>query len=124
VTRAYSLRQGLPPQEVVETLYKPFVRLCHGKSNWQVWGAKFWHFLNHNAFPIEDSRADKFFGLAGNNSVKKYIAFLERFRSFALAHQDWLPPLRKADGGYSCCDNKLWDKVCYGVVELENHPAD
>jgi hypothetical protein len=28
-----------------------------------VWGTKFWYFLNPDAFPIEDSRVDRFFVL-------------------------------------------------------------
>jgi hypothetical protein len=119
------LVQAAPPllrspssDKVVAELYAPFVKLAHGKRNWQVWAAKFWHFLNPEAFPIEDSRVDKFLGLAGRpHSVQKYVAFLHRFREFAMAHQGWLPSLREADGGHSWCENKLWDKVCFGVVE-------
>jgi hypothetical protein len=108
---------------VVAELYTPFVKLVHGKRKWQVWAAKFWHFLNPDAFPIEDSRVDKFFGLAGRvHSVDKYVTFLHRFREFAIAHQDWLVPLREADEGHSWCENKLWDKLCYGVVELDKLP--
>jgi len=126
--RYESLVQAAPPlscspssDKVVAELYAPFVKLAHDKRNWQVWAAKFWHFLNPDAFPIEDSRVDTFLGLAGRaNSVQKYVGFLHRFREFAMAHQSWLPLLRKADGGYSWCENKLWDKVCYGVVELKN----
>jgi hypothetical protein len=86
-----------------------------GKKNWQVWGTKFWHFLNPDAFPIEDSRVDKFFVLTDLNSVDKYLKFLNRFREFALSHQEWLAQLRQVDGGLAWCDNKLWDKMCYGL---------
>ena len=92
----------------------------HGKSKWQTWAAKFWHFLNPDAFPVEDSRVDKFFGLVQTNSSQKYVTLLGRFREFDLAHQSWLPQLRKVDSGHAWCDNKLWDKVCYGVVEVES----
>jgi len=110
---------------VVAELYMPFVKLVHGKRNWQVWAAKFWHFLNPDAFPIEDSRVDKFLGLAGRaHSVEKYVEFLHRFRDFAVSHQGWLPSLREADEGHSWCDNKLWDKVCFGVIELDELQGD
>jgi len=107
----------IPSREAIEILYRPFVKPLHGKSNWQVWGTKFWHFLNPEAFPIEDSRVDKFFVLADLNSVDKYLRFLNRFREFALSHQEWLPHLRQVDGGLAWCDNKLWDKMCYGLGE-------
>ena len=107
-----------PSRDALKILYSPFVKPLHGKSNWQVWATKFWHFLNHDACPIEDSRVDKFFVLNQLNSVDKYLAFLDRFRQFALSHQEWLPHLQQVDSGLACCDNKLWDKMCYGVAEL------
>jgi hypothetical protein len=116
----------VPSREIIEILYRPFVKPLDGKSNWQVWATKFWHFLNPKAFPIEDSRVDKFFVLTDNNSVDKYLKFLARFREFVLSHQDWLPELRQVDGdvdGEPCSDNKLWDKMCYGLGELEKRSA-
>jgi hypothetical protein len=104
-------------RDTIEILYRPFIKPLHGKKNWQVWGSKFWHFLNPNAFPIEDSRVDKFFLLSDPNSADKYLKFLKRFREFALSHQGWLPVLREVDGGVAWCDNKLWDKMCYGLGE-------
>jgi hypothetical protein len=117
---------GLPSQEIIEILYDPFVKPLHGKSNWQVWATKFWHFLNPSAFPIEDSRVDKFFVLTDLNSVSKYMKFLGRFREFVLSHQEWLPDLRQVDGdvdGERCSDNKLWDKMCYGLADLDERSA-
>jgi hypothetical protein len=87
---------------------------------WLVWATKFWHFPNPAAFPIEDSRADDFFLVkAADNPVGRYLTFAERFRSFILTNQSWLPELRKADGDTGCSDNKLWDKIWYGLGELE-----
>jgi hypothetical protein len=110
----------VPSRDTIEILYLPFVKPLHGKSNWQVWGTKFWHFLNPDAFPIEDSRVDKFFVLTDLNSVDKYLKFLNRFREFAISHQEWLPHLRQVDGGLAWCDNKVWDKMCYGLAELDS----
>jgi len=116
---APSLLHAPSPVEVISELYAPFIKPLHGKRNWQVWAAKFWHFLNPEAFPIEDSRVDNFFRLSGRaHSPEKYVFLSNRFREFAMAHQGWLPPLRATDGGHAWCDNKLWDKVRYGVVEL------
>ncbi len=65
-----------------------------------VWAAKFWRHLNPAAFPIEDSRVDDFFVLTGDSaSVDKYMKLSNRFRSFVLSHEDWLPQLRQIDGG-------------------------
>jgi hypothetical protein len=114
---ALPLPTQLPSRDAIEILYRPFVKPLHGKSNWQVWATKFWHFLNPEAFPIEDSRVDKFFVLSDVNSVDKYLKFLKRFREFSLSHQEWLPQLRQVDGGLAWCDNKLWDKMCYGLGE-------
>jgi hypothetical protein len=112
---ALPIMSQLPSLDAIETLYRPFVQPLFGRSNWQVWGTKFWHFLNPEAFPIEDSRVNRFFGINDPNSVDKYLKFLGRFREFALSHQDWLPHLRQVDGGLAWCDNKLWDKMCYGL---------
>jgi len=120
---AYSARPLLyeiPSREAIETLYRPFVKPIHGKSNWLVWATKFWHFLNPDAFPIEDSRVHIFFVINQPNSVDKYLSFCNRFRGFALSHQEWLPELRQVDGGTAWCDNKLWDKVCYGLGDLDS----
>jgi hypothetical protein len=114
---ALPLPTQLPSRDAIEILYRPFVKPLHGKSNWQVWATKFWHFLNPEAFPIEDSRVDKFFVLSDVNSVDKYLKLLKRFREFSLSHQEWLPQLRQVDGGLAWCDNKLWDKMCYGLGE-------
>jgi hypothetical protein len=119
IRSAAPLIEAEPTEEVITELYRPFVRPLHGKSNWQAWAAKFWHFLKHDAFPIEDSRVDKFFRLASRpNSPQKYVAFAKRFREFVLNHKAWLQLLREIDGNSSCCDNKLWDKVFYSVGEL------
>jgi hypothetical protein len=107
----------VPSRDTIEILYRPFVKPLHRKSNWQVWGTKFWHFLNPDAFPVEDSLVNKFFVLRDPNSVEKYLKFLNRFREFALFHQEWLAHLRQVDGGLAWCDNKLWDKMCYGLGE-------
>jgi hypothetical protein len=117
----------------IEILYRPFVKPLVDKngretSNWLVWAAKFWHHLNPLAFPIEDSRVDDFFALTGDSaSVDKYMKLLERFRTFVLSHLDWLPQLRHADGGVDgevdgvpvCSDNKFWDKMIYGLGDLD-----
>lgn len=117
----------------IEILYRPFVRPLVDKngretSNWLVWAAKFWHHLNPLAFPIEDRRVDDFFVLTGDSaSVDKYMKLLDRFRTFVLSHLDWLPRLRQADGGVDgevdgvpvCSDNKLLDKMIYGLGDLD-----
>jgi len=117
---APSLLVEAPCMSTIEILYRPFVKPLDGKSNWQVWATKFWHFLNPNAFPIEDSRVDRFFLFNQPNSVEKYLRLSSKFREFALSHDEWLPQLREVDGGYAWCDNKLWDKMCYGLVDLES----
>lgn len=116
---ARPLREGVAPVRTIEVLFKPFMRseAFYNKHTWQVWAAKFLHFLNPDAFPIEDSRVDKFFHISGSNSPEKYLRLASRFRDFALSHQSWLAPLRELDGDPECSDNKLWDKVCYGVME-------
>jgi hypothetical protein len=118
VQSAFPLRQVPSSIKIIAELYAPFVKPLHRKSKWQTWAAKFWHFLNPDAFPIEDSRVDKFFCIDQTNSPEKYVMLLDRFREFDLAHQSWLPHLRQVDAGQAWCDNKLWDKVCYGVVEI------
>jgi hypothetical protein len=108
------------PIEVITELFAPFVKPLHSKNNWQVWATKFWHFLNPEAFPIEDSRVDNFFRIfARANSPDKYVFLCCRFRKFVMVHQHWITPLREVDGGRAWCDNKLWDKVCYGLGELK-----
>jgi hypothetical protein len=109
-------------------LYRPFVKPLYGKSNWKVWAAKFWHHLNPRAFPIRDSRVDRFFILPSSNPIDEYLELLNRFRAFVVSHQEWLPHLRQVDGEVDgkvdgipvCSDNKLWDKMCYGLVDLDN----
>jgi hypothetical protein len=112
--------QQIPSYATLYTLYQPFVKTLHGKENWHVWATKFWHFLNPEAFPIEDSRVDKFFAITSSSSVDKYVKFLKRFVVFAAKHHEWVPHLQKVDGGLAWCENKLWDKVFYGVVELKS----
>jgi hypothetical protein len=102
----------------IQTLYRPFVKPLHGKQNWQVWATKFWHFLNPEAFPIEDRFVNHFFELNEANSAALYLKFLSRFRDFAISHNSWLPELHHVDGGLSWCDNKIWDKMCYGLGVL------
>jgi len=110
--------------QVVEELYAPFVKELHGKRNWLVWATKFWHFLNPDAFPVLDSRVDDFFRTGGRSqSPSKYVFVCGRFRDFSVAHHAWLPELRKADGGLAWSETKLWDKVCYGLKELESCKA-
>lgn len=110
----------VPSRDTIEILYRPFVKPLYGKSNWLVWGTKFWHHLNRNdAFPIEDSRVDDFFIVKDAPSVDKYMKFLKRFREFVLSHQEWVPHMRQVDGDVDgevpCSDNKLWDKMFYGL---------
>lgn len=114
------LMEIIPSKQTIEILYKPFIKPLGNKSNWLVWATKFWHFLNPNSFPIEDSRVDTFFGINLPNSVDKYLTLCERFRVFALSHQDWLAALREVDAGDAWCDIKLWDKMCYGLVDLDS----
>ncbi len=115
IARARPLIESLPSRESVAFLCKPFIQPCEGKRNWLVWGTKFWHFLNPEAFPIEDSRVDSFFKLAWNQDpVKRYLVMMHAFREFALTHEAWVPALRAADEDFSSV-NKLWDKVFFGV---------
>jgi hypothetical protein len=56
----------VPSRDTIEILHRPFVKPLVDKNNrvsrnWLVWATKFWRFLNPDAFPIEDSRVDKFF---------------------------------------------------------------
>jgi hypothetical protein len=120
----------VPRRSTVAILYAPFVkRLVDANrvtSNWQVWGTKFWFWLNQRAFPMEDSRVNEFFLITDENSVDKYLKFADRFRDFVVGHQDWVPELRKVDDGSDsqpCSDNKLWDKMCYGLADLEKYSA-
>ncbi|MFY9907906.1 MAG: hypothetical protein WBD45_10930 [Terriglobales bacterium] len=119
-------------RNAIEVLYRPFVQPLVDKngretSNWKVWAAKFWHHLNPHAFPIRDSRVDRIFILPSSNAIDEYLELLNRFRAFVVSHQEWLPRLRQTDGGVDgevdglpmCSDNKLWDKMCYGLVDLD-----
>jgi hypothetical protein len=125
VTTAQNILSGIPSRNTIEILYRPFVKPLVDKNdrvsrNWLVWGAKFWHHLNPDAFPVEDSRVDDFFILGESPSVDKYMNLLKLFRDFVLAHQAWLPGMWDADAGADeipCADNKLWDKVFYGLGE-------
>jgi hypothetical protein len=122
---APNILSGIPGRNTIEILYRPFVQRLVDKngrvsSNWLVWAAKFWHHLNRDAFPVEDSRVDDFFILDESVSVDKYMKLLKLFRDFVLAHQAWLPKMREVDAGADeipCADNKLWDKVFYGLGE-------
>jgi hypothetical protein len=122
----------VPRRSTVTILYAPFVKLLidsnkRASSNWQVWFTKFCFWLNQRAFPIEDSRVNDFFLLtADENSVDKYLKFADRFRDFVVRHQEWVPELRKVDDGSDgqrCSENKLWDKMCYGLADLEKYSA-
>jgi hypothetical protein len=119
-------------RNTIAVLYRPFVQLLVDKngretSNWKVWAAKFWHHLNPHAFPIRDRRVDMFFILPSSNPIDEYLELLNRFRAFVVSHQEWLPRLRQADGGVDgevdgipvCSGNKLWDKMCYALVDLD-----
>ena len=128
ITAALPLMQVQSSVDTVAHLLQPFTFTTplHGKRNWHVWASKFWHFLNPDAFPIQDSRVARFFSLGSYpNSPARYVELLHRFREFAIAHQSWLASLRTADGGYAWSDTKVWDKVCYSVEELrdENHAS-
>lgn len=119
--KAPSVLQGRTSVDVIADLFAPFRQELHGKRNWLVWATKFWHFLNSDAFPVLDSRVDHFFGTAGRpQSAEKYVLVCDRFREFVIAHSEWLPALRRADGGLAWSDTKLWDKVFYGAAELDS----
>lgn len=119
VCAALPLMNELPSDTSLELLYAPFVKEIHGKRNWLTWATKFWHFLSVEVFPMEDSTVDKFFKLQNQAvSLAKYRALLHRYREFAESHSDWLPDLRVTDGGHAWSDLKLWDKVCYGIAEM------
>jgi hypothetical protein len=120
---AQPILMQVPRRAAVDILYRPFVKPIHGRSNWQVWATKFWFHLNPRAFPIEDRFVNNFFMLTDNNSVDKYLKFADMFRTFTLKYQAWLPRMRQADAGADsqpCSDNKLWDKIFYGLGELED----
>jgi len=122
---AYSvppLSEKIPSRSTIEVLYAPFSNkpFPNVGSEWLVWGTKFWHWLNPLTFPIEDSRVNDFFRIDRPNSVDKYLDFLKVFKEFTLSHQEWLPELWKVDGGDAGCDNKLGDKVFYGLADLKS----
>jgi hypothetical protein len=113
------LRQAPASRATLQVLYAPFVRELHGKKNWLTWASKFWHFLNADAFPIEDSTVDKFFRLYNLSvSLDKYEQLLKQHAHFSVAHEEWLPRLRAVDGGHAWNDVKLWDKAFYGIAEI------
>lgn len=119
---APALIQTPSTKDTIEFLLDPFDKPLHGKRIWLTWASKFWHFLNPNAFPIGDSRVCRFFGIQSwSNSSHKYAeGIMENFRKFAVEHEAWLEPLFEEDGGHSWSEIKLWDKVFYGLVELED----
>ena len=118
--QAAPIAHQIASRSTIEVLYHPFVKPFNRSSKWQTWGSKFWHFLNPDAFPIADSRVNKFFGLfARTNSIEMYLELLKRFRDFTQSHRDWLPHIREIDSGTAWCDNKLWDKMCYGLPEVK-----
>jgi hypothetical protein len=122
---AAPLARQIPNRNTIETLFQPFVKPLvekngRMKKNWLVWASKFWHFLNPEAFPIEDSRVDVFFGVTLMQPVEAYLDFCRKLKSFADSHQDWLVELRQVDDGKSWCDNKLWDKMCYSLPDLNS----
>jgi hypothetical protein len=126
VCSAQSILMQVPSRASVNILYAPFVKLLHDKSNWQVWFSKFCFWLNQSAFPMEDSRVNNFLLIRDVNSVDKYLKFADRFRDFVLRHQDWVPGLREVDDGSDsqpCSDNKLWDKMCYGLADLDKQSS-
>jgi hypothetical protein len=121
VREAQPILIQVPRQAAIDILYSPFVKPLHGKSNWHVWFTKFCFWLNQRAFPIEDRYVNDFFKIVENNSPGKYQRFAEKFRTFTLANQSWLPAMRKVDDGSDsqpCSDNKLWDKVFYGLGKM------
>lgn len=119
ITTLRPLRDEVASRPTLDFLYTPFVKELHGKRNWLTWATKFWHFLNVDAFPMADSTVDRFFHLHNQSvSLDKYEKLLSRYRSFIGEREDWLPPLRAADGGLAWSDVKLWDKVCYGVADI------
>jgi hypothetical protein len=64
---------------------------------------------------------NEFFKIVEANSPAKYQRFAEKFRTFTLASQSWLLEMRKVDDGADsepCSDNKLWDKMFYGLGEM------
>ena len=73
-TEARPISQQIVSRNTVDILYSPFIKPYGRSEKWQVWGSKFWHFLNPNAFPIADSRVNKFLGLySWTNSVQMYL---------------------------------------------------
>jgi len=113
-TSTPSLIKQIPDRNCIGFLYKVFQFPVNNKRNWLVWGTKFWHFLNSNAFPIYDSRARNFFEIKINkDKVDEYCDFTARFREFLIAHQDWENQLWQVDGGIAWSSIKLWDKVAY-----------
>ncbi len=55
----------------------------------------------------------------GGKVVHGILLLAAAFPAFVREHQSWLPYLCDADGGHAWCDNKLWDRVFYRLVELE-----
>lgn len=113
-TKTQPLVKEIPDRNCIKFLYKAFQFPVNNKNNWLVWGTKFWHFLNLNAFPIDDRRARYFFDIKDNkNRIDEYCDFITRFREFLIAHQGWEPKLWEVDGRLAWSNIKLWDKVAY-----------
>jgi hypothetical protein len=123
IREAQPILVQVPRLAIIDTLYRPFVKPFQGKSNWHVWFTKFCFWLNQLAFPIEDQYVNIFFEIVEHNSPGKYQRFAQKFRTFTLANQSWLPAMRKVNDtsdNRPCSDNKIWDKVFYGLGETEN----
>lgn len=115
-----------PLRDILAVLYDPFREPAYRRDgiqieNWLVWGTKFRHHLKPDASPIQDSRVDTFFQSDEPASVDKYMNFLSRFRAFVVEKRRWLPQMREVDGEVDgpnpCSENKLWDKMIYGLYE-------
>ena len=128
VANAPKLSKSFPSSAAIETLYGPFeccLTSLKGKRvfrNWQVWGAKFWHFLNSNSFPIEDRFTDVCFDYLYNErpklqsmhpGVERYLRYSSLFRRLMFEHESWVAPLMEADRGHAWSELKLWDKVLF-----------
>lgn len=126
---AVPLLREVPKRTALKILYRPFIKPFQTrrgpKCNWLVWASKFWHFLNHDAFPMKDSRVCKFYGVDDSalDPVDNYLTLCVRVRAFALSHKEWLPELWAVDGYDACCELKLWDKMCYGAEDLNRTRA-
>ena len=75
-------------------------------------------FSKPKSFSCRGQFVNEFFQINEGNPVTRYLTFSDKFRAFAQSRVSWLPDLRAVDGGLSWCDNKLWDKMCYGLGTL------